>query len=154
MGEEDDHVRAVPAPLITFVTAVFGFVLGWIFPFRFLLWGVAYVVGSITVVMGLIVGCSALVAVRRAHTSLSPNKPTVALVESGVFRFSRNPMYLSMFLLYLGLAALANDFWLLPLFLVLFLSVDRMIVTREEKYLEQRFGDKYLRYEERVRRWI
>ena len=112
MREEDDHVRAVPAPLIAFVTAVFGFVLGWMFPFRFLLSGVVYLVGGIMVVMGLIVGCSALVAMRPAHTSPNPNKPTVVLVESGAFRFSRNPMYLSMFLLYLGLAALANDFWL------------------------------------------
>ena len=154
MGEDDDHVRAVPAPLIVFVTAVFGFALGWMFPFRFLPWSVAYLVGAIMIVMGLIVGASALVAMRRAHTSPNPNKPTVALVESGVFRFSRNPMYLSMFLLYLSFATFVNDVWLLPLFLLLFLLVDRLVITREEKYLEQKFGDNYKRYEERVRRWI
>jgi protein-S-isoprenylcysteine O-methyltransferase Ste14 len=154
MGNEIGHARVIPAPLIFLALAILGIVLEQIFPARFLPPSVAGIIAGVLVAMWLIVGGSALVAMLRAHTSPNPHRPAAALVESGVFRYSRNPMYLSLFLLYLGVASLANDAWLLLLFPILVLLTDRLVVLREEEYLASRFGDAYLRYKERVNRWL
>jgi protein-S-isoprenylcysteine O-methyltransferase Ste14 len=90
----------------------------------------------------------------RAGTSLFPNRPTTALVRSGPYRFSRNPMYLSLSLITLALALLLNTAWLVVLVAVAIAIVDRVIIRREERYLERRFGDVYRAYCARVRRWI
>lgn len=157
MQNELDHVKAVPDPQnLLLVLLVVGLVLGWIFPAPFLpgTGRYNYVVGVATMIIALSIGGSALMALRRAHTSPNPSRPTMALVESGVFRYSRNPIYLSMFLLYLGIAVFVNVAWLLVLFPVWFLSVNYVVVRREERYLERRFGDVYTRYKARVRRWV
>jgi len=157
MQNEADHVKAVPDPqnLLLVLLAV-GLLLGWIFPAQFLpnSAGYNYVVGVATVVIALSIGGSALTTLRRAHTSPNPNRPTVALVESGVFRYSRNPIYLSMLLLYLGITVFVNVAWLLLLFPIWFLPVNFLVVRREERYLERKFGDIYTRYKAQVRRWI
>ena len=90
---------------------------------------------------------------RRAGTDISPMRPTTLVVE-GPYRFTRNPLYLAMTLFYAGLTVLANTFWgalLLPVVLVL---VNRGVIEREERYLERKFGEQYMQYKERVRRWL
>ncbi|MFL6192698.1 MAG: methyltransferase family protein, partial [Thermoanaerobaculia bacterium] len=66
----------------------------------------------------------------------------------------RNPMYLGMTLLYLGLALWIGTLWPLPLLPVALWATQRYVIAREERYLEAKFGDDYRRYKERVRRWI
>ena len=90
---------------------------------------------------------------RRAGASLRPNEPTSSLVVEGPYRSSRNPIYLSFTLFYGGITALANSLpsaLLLPF--VLFV-MRRGVIEREERYLERIFGEEYLRYIARVRRW-
>ncbi|HZR40019.1 MAG TPA: isoprenylcysteine carboxylmethyltransferase family protein [Ktedonobacteraceae bacterium] len=91
---------------------------------------------------------------RRAGTDISPMRPTTTLVVEGPYRFTRNPLYLALTLFYAGLTVLANTFWgalLLPVVLVL---VNRGVIEREERYLERKFGEQYMQYKERVRRWL
>ncbi|MPY89087.1 MAG: isoprenylcysteine carboxylmethyltransferase family protein [Luteitalea sp.] len=90
----------------------------------------------------------------RAGTSVFPNRPTTALVRSGPYRFSRNPMYVSLSLITLALAFLLNTAWLVFFLALAVALVDRTIIQREERYLERRFGDAYRAYCARVRRWI
>ena len=90
----------------------------------------------------------------RAETNVSPYMPATSIVTEGPYRFTRNPLYLSMTLLYGGVSALANALppvLLLPLVLRL---MRRGVIEREESYLEQKFGDVYLEYKVRVPRWI
>ena len=91
---------------------------------------------------------------RRARTSPIPIRPTTALVTNGPYRFSRNPMYLSLVLLYVGLALRLNDFWVLALAPVVIVLVHYLAIVREEQYLERKFGQEYLDYKARVRRWL
>lgn len=93
-------------------------------------------------------------ALARARTPLDPRKPTTAIVTAGAFRFSRNPIYLSLLLLYLGIASLINALWIFLLALPLVVVLQRGVVEREERYLERKFGDEYMVYKNRVRRWM
>jgi protein-S-isoprenylcysteine O-methyltransferase Ste14 len=86
--------------------------------------------------------------------STDPAGDRIALVTTGPFQFSRNPLYVSLTLLYLGIAIAAQSLWALALLIVVLAVMQRSVVRREEHYLEQKFGADYLRYKERVRRWI
>ncbi len=103
---------------------------------------------------GITTGALAVREMRSAGTNIQPQQPTTALVVEGPYRFTRNPIYLSMTLIYSGLALLTNAFWpllLLPLPLQL---LKRGVIEREEHYLEQKFGERYQRYKESVPRWF
>lgn len=91
---------------------------------------------------------------RRASTAVNPSLPTTAIVSGGVFGLSRNPIYLSFTLLYCGIALLFNGLWAFLFLPPLIAVVHTGVIMREENYLEQKFGDEYLRYKARVRRWI
>lgn len=89
-----------------------------------------------------------------ARTTIIPNRPASRLVTSGVYRLTRNPMYVSLVALYLCLALLINSWWpciLLPLVIAV---IDRAVIAREERYLAAAFPDAYAAYVSRVRRWI
>ena len=91
---------------------------------------------------------------KRAGTNIRPDQPTLALVFDGPFRFTRNPLYMALTGLYLGITLLVNALWPL-LFLIPVLGVLRWgVVAREERYLEAKFGEPYRTYKARVRRWI
>jgi protein-S-isoprenylcysteine O-methyltransferase Ste14 len=91
---------------------------------------------------------------RSAGTPVSPEKPVSSLVTTGPFRYTRNPGYLSMAVIYTGIASLANALWAI-LFLPAALAVIRRgVIEREERYLERKFGEEYLRYKAQARRWI
>jgi protein-S-isoprenylcysteine O-methyltransferase Ste14 len=96
----------------------------------------------------------AFVVLKKHGTFIDPNKPTTQIVEDGPFRFSRNPMYLSLVLVLFGLSVLFLSIWFLFSAAVLWLVFDRIAVAPEEVYLEQKFGDRYTEYKSRVRRWI
>lgn len=91
---------------------------------------------------------------RRAGTNVLPSKPTLSIVTNGPFRFSRNPLYLASALLYLGLTLVFNSGWPLLLFAPMLAVLDWGVIRREERYLEVKFGDTYLAYKARVRRWL
>lgn len=79
---------------------------------------------------------------------------TTAIVTDGLFRFSRNPIYVSDLLLYVGLSLALNTWWALALTPVLVLIMNVGVIAREEAYLERKFGNEYLRYKQQVRRWL
>jgi protein-S-isoprenylcysteine O-methyltransferase Ste14 len=83
-----------------------------------------------------------------------PAVPTKSIVRQGPFGRTRNPIYVSFALFDLGVALLLNNLWILLALVPLMLYVDRGIVRREERSLEQQFGDEYLDYKQSVRRWI
>ncbi|HEY5595406.1 MAG TPA: methyltransferase, partial [Nitrospiria bacterium] len=90
----------------------------------------------------------------RVGTHVDPFKPTTALATDGPFRFTRNTLYLSLTLLYGGITLFVNLPWAL-LFLPIVLLIMRIgVIDREERYLEQKFGEDYLRYKRSVRRWF
>jgi len=91
---------------------------------------------------------------RRARTSLIPVRPATALITDGPFRFTRNPLYLSLVLLYLGITFWLGVLWPIVLLPALIFLVQQVVILREEAYLESRFGEAYRAYQARVRRWL
>src|SRR5512134_2928230 len=90
----------------------------------------------------------------RAATPVPTNQPTRALVTAGIHGWTRNPIYLGMFLIYGGIGVMARSPWTLVLTLPLAITIRHGVVAREEAYLERRFGDTYRGYKARVRRWL
>jgi protein-S-isoprenylcysteine O-methyltransferase Ste14 len=81
-------------------------------------------------------------------------KPASSLQTTGIYRISRNPMYMGLAIVYLGLTCLIGDWWNLILFPLLFLIVQEYIIKRKEKYLKLEFGQQYEEYKKTVRRWL
>ena len=116
--------------------------------------GLRFGAGAVLAAAAVGLAAAALWRFRRAGTAAEPWRPSTALVTGGVYRFTRNPMYLAMALLYLGLALAVDSGVALVLFLPLLALVQAGVISREERYLEGRFGDEYRRYRAAVRRWI
>ena len=91
---------------------------------------------------------------RRAGTPVDVRRPTTRVVTDGPFRFSRNPGYLSLTGMYVGLTAVTDALWPLVFLPGVLLAVQRGVIKREERYLERKFGEDYLAYKARTRRWI
>jgi protein-S-isoprenylcysteine O-methyltransferase Ste14 len=97
---------------------------------------------------------AAMVFFRRAGTSMVPFNPTTALVTTGPYSRTRNPMYLGMAFLYIALALAFGVIWALIVLPLVIVAVDQLVIAREEAYLVRKFGDPYCDYMARVRRWL
>jgi len=115
---------------------------------------VRIVVAVIGVALAIFFDGSATARFLRAETSIIPFKPTTALVTDGPYRFTRNPMYVGMAFLYVAIAVGFGLIWALVLLPLVLLAVDRLVIAKEEPYLERLFGEQYLDYKRRVRRWL
>lgn len=113
-------------------------------------------VALVLVSLGLVFGVSAMVAFRRIKTTMSPIKPaaTSSLVTTGPFRFTRNPMYLSLLLYLLAWAVYLSNLLTLLFLPVFVFYINQFQIKPEERVLSSLFGQEYAAYKERVRRWI
>ena len=96
----------------------------------------------------------AIVTIRKAGTRVETYKPTTTIVVTGPYRFTRNPIYVGMFLGLIGLAIAFDSLWILATLTLFWLVIRYGVVAREEAYLGRKFGDVYLGYKSRVRRWL
>jgi protein-S-isoprenylcysteine O-methyltransferase Ste14 len=116
-----------------------------------------YVVLPIALVCGtlwLALDGAAMLHFRRAGTSMVPLNPSTARVTTGPYRFTRNPMYVGMAALYIGLALALGVIWALLLLPLVIGAVDQLVIAREESYLVRKFGQPYCDYMARERRWL
>lgn len=151
----DDHAGVrVPPPLIYVAFFAIGLLLQQILPLPFLPRLPARVAALIFLGGYVLLFGWSYRLFRRAHTSLVPVVPATELVVRGPYRFTRNPMYLSLLCLYLAVALWFGVPWALLLTPLVVLAVQRTVIAREERYLERRFGEAYRQYRTRVRRWI
>lgn len=148
-----DTANAVVRPPLLFLgSLVVGAVLDRLLPLAFPIDG--RVIGGVMVVIGIAVFVASVRNFGRADTPVPGNQPTRALVITGIHGFSRNPIYVGMFLFYTGIGIGTGSLWTLILLLPIAITMRYGVVAREEIYLEQRFGDAYRGYKARVRRWI
>jgi protein-S-isoprenylcysteine O-methyltransferase Ste14 len=111
--------------------------------------------GSLMIAAGIAIGIGSVYSFRNASTTILPaGRPTTAIVESGPYRFTRNPMYVAMSCAYIGLSLLLNTAWALLLLPLVVIVVDLLVIRREERYLAGKFGEPYRAYCARVRRWL
>ncbi len=150
---DNPGVIAFP-PALYAGTLLIGLVLSFVFPIDFLPRSLALVLGALAIICAGLIVTSAFRVMSRASTAVNPSQPTTAIVSDGVFSWSRNPIYLSLTLFYIGISLLLGALWALLLLLPLLVIVQIGVIQREESYLERKFGDEYLRYKARVRRWV
>jgi protein-S-isoprenylcysteine O-methyltransferase Ste14 len=150
---DNPGVIAFP-PALYGVTLAIGVGLSFFFPVRFLPLSISLPLAALAMISAGWLSTSAFRTMNRAQTAIDPAKPATAIVSDGAFRFSRNPLYLSLTLLYIGVSLLLNAVWAFALLLPLLAVVQIGVIHREEIYLERKFGDKYLRYKKQVRRWF
>jgi protein-S-isoprenylcysteine O-methyltransferase Ste14 len=154
-GNAPDNPGVIaPPPLIYLGALVAGLLANRRYRFPFLPRRAARTVGPLLVACGLAVGFLGSRAMRRAGTDLDPYKPTTAVVTEGPFRFTRNPLYLCMTLIYGGISAFANALAPILLLPIVLRLMRHGVIEREERYLERKFGDEYLQYKAKVPRWI
>src|SRR5262245_40445768 len=152
--QQDTAGVVAPPPLIYVAGLVVGFVVDVLLPDGSLPWPVRWILGGALVVAGAALLASFNTAFSRKGTAVEPWKPTTAIVTTGPYRFTRNPAYLGMALAYVGIALVADAPWALLILPIVVIVVDRMVIAREERYLERKFGEEYLDYKRTVRRWI
>jgi protein-S-isoprenylcysteine O-methyltransferase Ste14 len=151
---QDNPGVIAPPPLIYAGALARGLLANVLSPILFLPRGLSRVLGWPLIVGGLLIGSLAFREMRRAGTNVDPREPTTAIVTEGPYRFTRNPLYLCLTLVYAGISALANALWAILLLPLILAVMRRGVIEREERYLERKFGGEYLNYKERVRRWI
>jgi protein-S-isoprenylcysteine O-methyltransferase Ste14 len=106
------------------------------------------------VVVAVVVFAYAIRTFHKAGTPAPGNKPTTVMVRTGPYRFSRNPIYLAFSIFQLGVASCVNSVWLIATLMVAIGLMVAVVIPREERYLESRFGADYLDYKRSVRRWL
>ena len=110
--------------------------------------------GWILIALGLGLTAWGLLTFLRHHTAIMPHRPASRIVQSGPYRYSRNPMYVGMAAAYLGGVLLTNMFWPLLLLPLSILGLTMLVIRREERYLGDAFGAEYAEYRKRTRRWL
>jgi protein-S-isoprenylcysteine O-methyltransferase Ste14 len=153
VADPADHPGVIAAPPLMYAGVfLIALLLQWLAPLR--IFGRTFWPALALVIVGValaIWGRNTLVA---AGTNVNPYRPATAIVDSGPYRFTRNPLYVSLALMYVGLTLVFDTWWgfilLAPLLIVMHFGV----VRREERYLESKFGDGYRRYREKVRRYL
>jgi protein-S-isoprenylcysteine O-methyltransferase Ste14 len=131
-----------------------GIALDYLWPLSFLAGSSRYVVGSFLVIVSIVIMPPVLLRFRRANTTFDVRKAASTLITDGPYRFSRNPAYLSLTLVYLGIGILLDNGWVLFLVVPVFVLIHRWVVPNEERHLAAKFGEQYLRYKAAVRRWL
>lgn len=143
-----------PPPLIYVLGLLAGWWLERKYPLPSLPKNVSLGAGIILIVAGLAVARAGARTIWKANSSIIPMKPTTAIVSDGPYALTRNPMYLGMVFIYIGIALLFHSAWALILLPLVILGVDRLVIAKEERYLAGKFGQPYLAYKSKVRRWI
>lgn len=143
-----------PPPLIFLGGLLIGGSISWFYPVRFLPDLAGYALGGILVLAGLVIVFIAKSKMAKAETNIEPWKPTNAILDDGIYSLSRNPIYMALVFIYLGVVFLFNSVLILPPLILVLLVIHFGVIVREEKYLEKKFGEEYLRYKTKVRRWI
>jgi protein-S-isoprenylcysteine O-methyltransferase Ste14 len=159
VGEPESQRRDAPGviappPLIYLTGLGIGFALEALLPSASLPGALTWLLGGLLLVSGLALARSFVAAFRRADTAVNPGKPTTTIVTTGPYRVSRNPGYLGMALTYAGIAVLTGALWPLVSLVPVLILIDRGVISREERYLQNKFGEEYARYKSKVRRWL
>jgi protein-S-isoprenylcysteine O-methyltransferase Ste14 len=145
MADSTDTANVTIRPPIAWAVAVLaGLALTWLMPLPFVPATVpARWLGAIVFALALALFVWAIVTMTRAGSNVPTSRPTTTIVDTGPYRFTRNPIYLGMVLGLIGLAVALNNLWLLLTLVPFVLAIRYRVIAREEVYLERKFGEVY-----------
>lgn len=157
MAKEQDHPNINPMvhpPVVALLFIVIAYFLGRFVPLPFVAPPILQYVGLAMTFAGFLLGIGAFMEFRKAHTTLDPHGSASHLVTSGIYRFTRNPIYLGFLLMVIGLPLNSGLYWGIVLAPFYMMTMTRLVIQPEEAYLEKKFKDRYASYTSRVRRWL
>ena len=155
MSDPKDHADVkIPPPILTLIFIAIAYVAKWVAPIPFAVRGILRLIGFALVVIGFLCGVAAFLAFRKARTTLDPHGKVSTIVTYGIYRFTRNPIYLAFLLMLIGFPLNSGSYWGVVLAPVFVVTMNRLVIEKEEAYLEKKFGDVYISYKSRVRRWL
>lgn len=141
-------------PFIFSIAMILAFAANWLWPVQVIPDTIQFPLASAAILIGFAPLPWIFFAFQHAKTTLHADHKASALVIHGPYRFSRNPIYLSLISICLGIGIFADNIWVLPALAAAILYLFYKVIAIEERYLEARFGEEYLTYKQRVRRWI
>jgi protein-S-isoprenylcysteine O-methyltransferase Ste14 len=142
-------------PVALAIGTIAGFGLNWLFPLPFVPSSLPRAwIGLVLFLAGIFLAAWSVRTFRKAHTNILTSQPASAIVTTGPYGFSRNPIYVGMFLGLSGFAIAFNTLWFLAVLVAMVFVIRFGVIAREEIYLESKFGARYLDYKARVRRWL
>lgn len=152
--EDVANLGMLRPPFVYLFAIVAAVALDFMQPLRFLPNELGALIGIPIVVAALVLFLLSVRRFKAAGTPVPGNRPTTAIVRSGPYRWSRNPIYLAFSVLQLGIACWLNSLWVLGTLAAVFGLMTWVVIPREERYLERKFGAEYLEYKANVRRWL
>ncbi len=154
-NREEDRPKVVALPpLIYLAFLLMGFAMDYFRPVTVVPASVQYIAGFSVIALAGVIVVSAVLQFRRASTSFSTFAPATQLVTRGPYRLSRNPSYVALSLLYVGIGVAADNLWIVAGLVPILIVMHYGVIVREEQYLEREFGEEYLQYKASVRRWV
>ena len=141
-------------PVIFIVALVIGFGIDLIYPLPTMSLGLQLGVGVASVIAGVLLIRSSMACIEHAGTTYNPFSASTALVTSGIYRYTRNPGYLGLAMIQLGLGLMFDSPWILLATIVAVMVTNQFVIKLEEEKLGRAFGEDYRNYLTRVRRWI
>ena len=157
MTKEQDRPNISPMvhpPVVALMFIVIAYFLGRFVPIPFSAPVILRFIGLALTFVGFLFGIGASIEFRKARTTLDPHASAKQLVTSGIYRFTRNPIYLGFLLMVIGLPLNSGLFWGIVMAPFYVFMMNRLIIQAEEAYLERKFGKTYTGYASRVRRWL
>ena len=152
--KKDNPGVIAPPPLILLGFLLAAFLIDYYLPLPMLPALVQYPLGGLLIGSGVTVFVLAVRTMLRAGTNIPTNKPSKAIVNGGPYKYSRNPIYLAATVTCVGIGVMADSVWVLMSLVPFLIVLNRGVIDREEKYLEEKFGKEYLDYKASVRRWL
>ena len=157
MDDSNDEKGAgvkFPPPLLILILTLVAYAFDFLFPLPIVTGSSLWFSGSIVIAIAFLLVAIAIFQFRQAKTHVEPWKSTSTIIHRGVYRYSRNPIYLAFCIVTAGIGMVLNSWWVVSAILPLMFLLRRLVIAREEAYLEKKFGDEYLAYQKTVRRWI
>jgi protein-S-isoprenylcysteine O-methyltransferase Ste14 len=152
----DDHANVIVMPPLLYLGAIIaGIAAHWIAPLQIPVQApLRWALGAVLLAGGIVAALAFARAFEHSGQDKNPNTPTPAIISGGLYRYSRNPAYVSLTAVLVGLGLLLNNAWILLSAIPVVAIMHYGVILREEAYLERSFGDEYLRYRAGVRRWL
>ncbi len=152
--EADNPGVLVFPPLLYGAALLVVIALRWFWPLRIPAHDAVFWLGTALLAAGIGVAVWGKKTMDRAGTNVNPRRPTTAIVTGGPFRYTRNPLYLAITMILLGISFVIDTWWGIIVIVPVLLIMHFGVVRREERYLEQKFGENYLQYKRAVRRYL
>lgn len=150
----DNPGVAIKPPILYFISIMLGLILQWLIPITIPFGILGTLVGLVLVLVGVSLAFWGSHEFTQQGTNVNPDLPATAVITTGPYQFTRNPMYVGLTIAQIGIGFALNAGWLLIALIPTLIIMRQLVIAREERYLEAKFGAEYTAYKATVRRWL